>query len=71
MSYLPVVKDLAPEHMSSHSENVDIPFAAQVVVPNYLTVHVVDFKAGMVRLDPLLDLRRAGDEDILLIISTA
>lgn len=69
VSYLPVVKYLATEHMSSYSENVDVPFAAQVVVPDYLTVHVVDFETGMMRFDPLLDLGRAGDEDILPFVS--
>lgn len=54
-SYSPVVEDLATEHMSAHPKNINVPLVAQVVVPDYLAVDVVDFKAGMVCLDSLLD----------------
>lgn len=57
--------------MSPNSKNVDVPFAAEVVVPDDLAVHVVHFEADMVRFDSILDLGRARDEDILLLVNTA
>lgn len=53
--------------MSPNPENINVPFTAQIVVPDHLAVDVVDFKASMVCLDSLLDFGRAGDEDVLAI----
>lgn len=57
--------------MPPDPKNVDVPFAAQIVVPDDLAVHVVHFEADMVGFDSLLDLGRAGDEDVLSLVNTA
>lgn len=51
--------------MSSHSKNIDVPFAAQVVVTDDLAIHIINLEADVMCLYTLVDLGRARDENIL------
>lgn len=54
--------------MSSHPENVDMSLADQVVMANHLAVNIIYLPAAVMSLDPIGNLGRTSDEDILHII---
>lgn len=51
--------------MSSDSEDVDVSFASQEVMADNLAIDVVNFEAGVVRLDSTFELGRARNEYVL------